>query len=249
MGSVIGVRSVTELDPRAPSSEVRSVTELDPRAPSLEVYYDGPYGMGTLDLDTVEAGDGILLVAGGIGVTPVAALLEHLHDRVLQTGRPLTTNRVRVVWAVRSWSLVKAFASTWEKMAASGQVKTWLDFCVHCTRGAKSNEGDERTVLTSSKADVAGDEEPSWPFMELGEKRPDMQKTVHQALQRGAPGAKEGTVERLHVFVCGPSTMANAVERACGAELEAVEAGQRLQGCDPTNAIPQILLHKEAFGL
>ncbi len=57
--------------------------------PGTRVWFEGPYGIFTAD--RLEAGNRVLLVAGGVGVTPVRTLLDDLP----RSARPVVVYRTR----------------------------------------------------------------------------------------------------------------------------------------------------------
>jgi predicted ferric reductase len=76
-------------------------------APGTRVWVDGPYGVFTPDETPC---DGLLLIAGGIGITPMRSILLTMRDR--GDRRPVV-----LVYAARSWSRV-VFRAEIERLQA-----------------------------------------------------------------------------------------------------------------------------------
>ena len=66
---------------------------------------DGPYGNHTMDLESKEY-DVFLLISGGIGITPIQSVYNHLISQVAQEGRPM--KKVLFIWSVRDRVLIEA---------------------------------------------------------------------------------------------------------------------------------------------
>lgn len=55
----------------------------------------------------------LILVAGGIGITPIVSLLgEILHQQTL--GKLLSVNKIHLIWCVRNNDLITLFADALE---------------------------------------------------------------------------------------------------------------------------------------
>lgn len=65
---------------------------------SLEAFLDGPYGGLSRKLEAFET---VLMIAGGSGITPIVAHLQHLVQKVLK-GEALTKD-IRIVWTVKDF--------------------------------------------------------------------------------------------------------------------------------------------------
>lgn len=137
---------------------------------ALSVRVDGPFGVLATDVSTYKR---VVLVGGGIGVTPLLSILQDLS-----MGGNLTTIEVVLVWTVR----------TMEEAAWALPVLTSL--LSHRTSLAL----DVR-LFVSAKG-VKGDENPSSlfysPLISVSHGRPD----VHKELERraGAQGTRDITV-------------------------------------------------------
>ena len=129
---------------------------------SLALSIDGPYGR----LGGVEDARVLLLFAGGIGVTPFAALLGELRARLAGEGSgggggaagpfPPALEHVHVVWSVRDLGLVEMFADT---LAGCAALPDYFTVHIFHTGGGG---GRRRASLPSpaSAADSPAEEAP-----------------------------------------------------------------------------------------
>lgn len=68
---------------------------------SYRAYLDGPYGGLSRKLEAFET---VLMVAGGSGITPIVAHLQHLASKIRQ-GEALTRD-IRIIWTVKRFGMV-----------------------------------------------------------------------------------------------------------------------------------------------
>ena len=85
----------------------------------LEIHLDGPYG-ATFDYNLY---DKIILVAGGIGITPCHSIIDTMlgHYKLKQTNNNNVYKNMKLpqnislIWAVRDDGLFNMFEQTWQK--------------------------------------------------------------------------------------------------------------------------------------
>lgn len=65
---------------------------------SYKAYLDGPYGGLSRKLEAFET---VLMIAGGSGITPIVAHLQHLVQK-FRKGEALTRD-IRIVWTVKNF--------------------------------------------------------------------------------------------------------------------------------------------------
>lgn len=68
---------------------------------SYRAYLDGPYGGLSRKLEAFET---VLMVAGGSGITPIVAHLQHLASKIRE-GEALTRD-IRIIWTVKRFGTV-----------------------------------------------------------------------------------------------------------------------------------------------
>ena len=102
----------------------------------VRVHVGGPHG--NLQVDPALC-DHVVLCAGGIGVTPMAAILE---DRVrgARSGAIRSGSKTTLVWTTRSPAEVAAFSYLFAAIAQlSDEARSAFDVRVHLTGGAKAD--------------------------------------------------------------------------------------------------------------
>lgn len=151
--------------------------------PSLRVKVDGPYGKSSIDFTEYRT---VLLVAGGVGVTPMISLLRNLVDRQ-KTRLPIITQSIYFVWVIPDIDSYNWLAGEIEEIlnlaASLPKTQYLLDLSVYMTRG----------VTTPSSIFFQG--RPDFSFL--------MQKIKHS----------HGSGD-VAVGACGPAVMVKGVRNA-----------------------------------
>ena len=178
-------------------------------AAQMIVRVDGPYGvppdLGDYDL--------VLLVAGGIGVTPCHSILHHLHSAWL-AAQPsnggvrgdantcvdagANTCGVRLVWSVRDEAMPKLFDSTWCAINANDGGGRF-GYSIHNTQRARTPPGD---AVPATPPTVLLAPSQASPSTALLQDQPRPPSSVHMnedaanasspvAIQRGRPKLPE----------------------------------------------------------
>ncbi|KAJ1462023.1 hypothetical protein M885DRAFT_494237 [Pelagophyceae sp. CCMP2097] len=147
----------------------------------LRVAVDGPHGAA---FDVCAFTD-VLLVAGGIGVTPCHAIFRELFHRAENLPQ---LRSVTLLWVVRDRAVLELFAPTFAATAnddAGGKFR--LELYVDSERGREAwGQPDEHAGLAFKHG------------------RPDAARAVRQLDKAGKP----------HVFVCGPPGLSAVVSKA-----------------------------------
>ena len=154
---------------------------------------DGPYGRLSVQLARHTS---VVLIAGGVGVTPMLSVLAGLCG-----GKG---PKAWLVWSVREPALAEKFAPLFQKATAAGHRIT-----IHCTAAAAAAGGAARAT-TNDNPLVGGDLEEAAvtpPALELQPGRPDVGGILREA---AAGGASE-----VAVLACGPSVMVEAAKVGC----------------------------------
>ena len=180
-------------------------------AKGLDFRLDGPHGRPSYNL---AAASTLVLIGGGIGVTPLLPILESVSStggaNHPLNGALIAVRRVVFVWTVRDiadfdWvqGLLAEFAPSTQSSSsapAAGGTGPVVEVKLHCTRGGESR--------------VAGHD--------VATGRPDVKEILMQAKNEGGfveGGSRAGGDGGAMVFVCGPGQMVQGVR----------EAGQELQ--------------------
>jgi ferredoxin-NADP reductase len=158
------------------------------------VNVDGPYGEW---LDPARF-DSLLLVAGGIGVTPIHSIFREIRSLMMKNGSSSASlsstricQRVHLVWTVQRLSAFEPFVETL-KEALADDLGGRLRVSIHCD--AQLEPGDTQ----------------SYQGLPVFGGRPDVPALVKALATETLPAGL-----RPHVFVCGPPGLAAAADLAC----------------------------------
>jgi len=161
----------------------------------------GPYGSLTVPLDNCST---IILVAGGIGITPLASILSFLADP--STKRHPLLRRVLLVWTMRGRGLLQVPKLTQQLADAQHQLGA---ACIQAevqifVTGRTKTEGREMTTEAPSalsSCEISG--------------RPDFDSIF--AAEKDAAIEKGGKNATLAAYICGPPPMMKASSVAASA--------------------------------
>ena len=131
----------------------------------VRVYVGGPHGNLQVQPDDV---DHVVLCAGGIGVTPMAAILE---DQIRNAGA--TQNQTTLIWTTRAPSEIKAFAYLFDAIAA--------------LPAEQKNRFDVRVFVTSGKENTADVEAAASKIVKVRSGRPDFDALVSECAEKPSP--------------------------------------------------------------
>jgi predicted ferric reductase len=142
------------------------------------VNIDGPYGRSAVRFEEYES---ILLLAGGVGVTPMAAILDDLYEKCKGGNKPHRLEHVTFCWSVQSKDTIAWMEDIVKKIQANPSPVTGVTF-------------DVQVFVTRSKEES--------PLYKAG--RPKI-----PAIFEGAGRPKDGAGKEWNVGVlaCGPEPM------------------------------------------
>jgi predicted ferric reductase len=155
------------------------------------VCIDGPYGV-PLQYQKYKS---VVLIAGGIGITPVISIFRYLYDRARVTTEDIP-ELVQLVWVVKRRSDLALFLQTLHQGIRDNMGRRFM-ISLHATREKQYTEDfADPSAASSSVAEL-----PCAPG------RPD----IHKILTLARPPQGDGLV-----FVCGPDSLVStcAVEAA-----------------------------------
>ena len=152
----------------------------------IRVHIGGPNG--TLQVEP-DAMDHCVLTAGGIGVTPMAAILE---DRVRKVSKGLVTGKTTLLWTTRAAEEIAAFGYLFQSIADLPKDKKIL-FDVRIFKTGKASQ-DVETIANAAVSVTAG--------------RPDFDALIGEIAQQ------RDKSHRVCVYTCGPDALADACEAA-----------------------------------
>jgi predicted ferric reductase len=194
------------------------------RAAQPVIRIDGPYGVPPV----VDEYTSILLVAGGIGVTPCHAILRDLYARAADTASRRCGHtagkracKVKLLWSVRHKGMACLFADTLRQIDADSLGDSF-SYSLHLSRAATAESEAKQwealaspTATATSAAAAAGAQEdgramPSgeMSMLQWSNGRPNVHATLAAMVQDGDPPT------RSLVFVCGPEGLKAAASEA-----------------------------------
>ena len=206
----------------------QKLAKLAQEVDSVNILIEGPYGSLSVDLDDVDKYKMVLLVSGGIGVTPMQSIFNTLtHEE--ENGREL--KKVHFVWAVREMEIVKTMnqVAVTERLGGksfqpnlvaeeqvfnnNGDLEVQANFDDYPTKSTKRSEITKVDYYLTD-GDYAPDDDDSESLsiksnVTLG--RPDIMEIVEQMKK----AALEMGESHVAVCVCGPSRMIDACREAC----------------------------------
>jgi predicted ferric reductase len=152
--------------------------------PNAKVYVDGPYGHCAVRFEEYSS---IVLVAGGVGVTPMAAILDDLYEKCKSGKKPPRLENVIFCWSVQAKETIQWMDDLVKKIQASPEPVTGCRF-------------DVQVFVTREKQDSA--------FYKAG--RPKYE-AIFDAAERPKDGA--GKEWNIGVLACGPEPMVCDVQK------------------------------------
>mmetsp|Transcript_36534 Transcript_36534/g.63382 ORF Transcript_36534/g.63382 Transcript_36534/m.63382 type:complete len:820 (-) Transcript_36534:397-2856(-) len=184
----------------------------DQPLPEVVVNVDGPYGT-PLDYGRYEA---VVLLAGGIGVTPAVSVFRELYLRAKAPGGARGgPRRVRLVWAARGAAeQARAFADTFRRVAEDS-LGGAFGFEVFDTALKAGQKGYGAVGARS------GDEEGGAAAGQKGKGkggytvpvRPGRPQLAEDVFGEGGLGQAACTPGSALVFACGPAALVDAADR------------------------------------
>ncbi|KAF1325611.1 Ferric reductase, partial [Globisporangium splendens] len=179
--------------------------KLFDEASQLDLLVDGPYGNVSIDLMTPTTYSHVVLFSGGIGITPMKSLVNHLHNAHTLKTRP-ELERVHFVWSVRDREMVRAFIS-----GASNEPESYFphglpDSAVPNSSGTMPVFTTE-LFLTKGECDLEDPLDQKLSHCLRYYTRPDIVAVLREIGQEAQLSKKD----RVGVLVCGPSAMIHEV--------------------------------------
>jgi NAD(P)H-flavin reductase len=166
----------------------------------LQINVDGPYG---LPFHYYSQYKSILLIAGGIGITPIHNILRTLL-LIYGDGSSLQTKliRVRLLWSIRDIEMVEIYRDTFEKILdhqITGGNNVKFELSIHCSISPSVHHHDDKKVDSTEKGIVNSSIDHR--IIPIISNRMQMTKEIEALLKDGIN--ESDTL----VFVCGPDSM------------------------------------------
>lgn len=154
---------------------------------------EGPYSNLNLNLDDQERYKSVLLISGGIGVTPMYSVGNDLLHQMTKRGRDIS--KLLFVWAIRSPDVLVAMKDQGDR----NPIETVLN-STHEALELDIYVTDKNPDLEASKRDTS-----------ITEGRPDFDK-IFSDMKKAAESKGEKFVA---VLVCGPTSLIDTAREAC----------------------------------
>lgn len=174
---------------------------------SFELLVDGPYGSTSIDIENFQTYSHVLLISGGIGVTPMQAIVNRLYYQKHHNER-VELQKVRFVWSVRDRDLIKAMLNQ-EAIDAKIRVpegsaeSSYLTDTLLTTDRRLEKVFQTEIYLTSGEADIENPADQMLQHCMRYNIRPDIPNTLRSMGEI----AKEGGKTIVAVLVCGPNEL------------------------------------------
>ncbi|KAK9808631.1 hypothetical protein WJX72_000879 [[Myrmecia] bisecta] len=220
---------------------------LLPWAGAPTVYLDGPYGAPAQDIEDFEV---LLLVGGGIGVTPLASVIrtlvkdfENACCKVCKTPHAslFKPKKVYFYWTVQEQTAPTYFKQTLEAVTKQYNCADFLEMHIHLTRVLPEN--DLRVTLARVAQTLAHEGDGRDPFSgveglltEFG--RPNWNQ-VFKNIKDKHKGALVG------VFVCGPAALSAQIKGLCAMHSDSARGKEERARLTEDGTL--FAFHKENF--
>jgi ferredoxin-NADP reductase len=202
-------------DPKARSSFATALYQDVLHLRTLTFRISPPQGRIPLDLDSYR---GIVLVGGGIGVTPLLSVLSSLAIAARTRSKAAPLPRVHLVWTIRQPQMLELFS---EDIAAAQQAGVQLSLALYCTDRSFAPGQKQLTVNPvhlqhdeeeGKAGGSGGGDKSSGIGLSLRKGRAKIDVELDE-FASGSGGAKLEATE-VAVLICGPAQMMIDAQRA-----------------------------------
>eukprot|EP01006_Ploeotia_vitrea_P014002 TRINITY_DN3699_c0_g1_i1.p1 TRINITY_DN3699_c0_g1~~TRINITY_DN3699_c0_g1_i1.p1 ORF type:complete len:209 (+),score=10.84 TRINITY_DN3699_c0_g1_i1:89-628(+) len=153
--------------------------------PGDKVSVEGPYGRLSVPLGSTPI---VVLIAGGIGITPIISILSYLAT---STKTALDVKQIVFIWTVRNNHMIRAFQDDLVQAYGSKIVQ------LHIYNSHGGSPHQDNTAVGSTESPPK--------YLEAFHGRPDIHKLLTEVSQ---------TASMVGVYACGPDTLMSSVETA-----------------------------------
>ena len=186
-----------------------------------QIQIDGPFGRN-MPYNNHEV---LILVAGGIGVTPMISILNQVAQNLATNFQSSKISQVHFIWIFRKMELLYEFIHMLKPILSQELLQQKIFLHLYCTATERSEslhslENDSDTVTESSprsdndklRTAVESTEEEisSYAFEKMTQKgRPNIEQVFEDI------NSKESPSDSVACFVCGRSLITESVSKSC----------------------------------
>lgn len=200
----------------------KQLSELAKKQNSVNILMEGPYGMLGVDIDNEERYKMIMLISGGIGITPMQSIYNSLvHEK--ERGREL--KHVHFVWSVRQFDMIDALRDSEGGPMLPEEVtrlsfqpdlvsQTSISSKTSAVQVVTDGDNDEKNPILQTDFYLTGkkqsdeDEKQLPSHVHLG--RPNINQIFENMKKRAIRNGESHVV----VCVCGPAPLVDACKEA-----------------------------------
>lgn len=178
---------------------------------TFEILVDGPYGSTSIDIENFQMYSHVVLIGGGIGVTPMQSIMNHLYYQRHHDER-IELQKVKFVWSVRDRDMIKAILNQEVidaklNMAQGNTLSAYLPDTLLMMDQHLEKVFQTEIYLTSGDADLENPVDQMLKHCMRYNARPDIANTLRSMGEL----AQESGRTTVAVLVCGPDKLVEEV--------------------------------------
>ena len=169
--------------------------------PNILIY--GPFGTPSEDIFEYES---VILVGGGIGVTPFASILKTIWFCFNSVGFPMKLKKVYFLWVCRDRQAFEWFQDLLQLIESDERIQGMIEINTYLTE--KIKEDEMQNILLNEGMNADGKDVITGLSSRTSYGRPNWDEIFEDV------SAKNPTTD-VGVFLCGPKPLAVALHDAC----------------------------------
>lgn len=173
----------------------------------FEMLVDGPYGAVSIDIENFSTYSHVVLISGGIGITPMQSIVNRLHYQMHYDDR-VELQKVKFVWSVRNRDMIEAMlgqgiVDAKIESAQTHSVMSYLPDLLLATDQRTDAVFETEIYLTSDEADLENPVDLMLQHCMHYSVRPDIANTLRTMGEQAQKCGKSNVA----VLVCGSESM------------------------------------------